>query len=134
MKPEEIVDKMFTNDAFSQWLGIEREVVETGYCELSMTVSEEMTNGFAIAHGGITYSLADSALAFAANSHGSQSVSIETSISHLKPLRVGDHIKAVAREKNRNKRTAIYEVQINKGDELVALFKGTVYITEKPWE
>ena len=93
MKPEEIaikvVDTMFENDWFSQWLGIERIEVIEGFCVLRMTVRKEMLNGFAIAHGGITYSLADSALAFASNSHGRKSVSVETSISHIVSLKEG---------------------------------------------
>ena len=68
-----IVDKMLSGDAFSKWLGIEILDISNGYCKLKMKVRKEMTNGFNIAHGGITYSLADSALAFAANSDGIQS-------------------------------------------------------------
>ncbi|HBI00565.1 MAG TPA: thioesterase, partial [Flavobacterium sp.] len=98
MKPNEIVNKMFQNDAFSQWLGIAVEEVSEGKCILSMTIRKEMTNGFGIAHGGITYSLADSALAFAANSHGRQSVSIDTSINHIEALKEGDKIIAIATE------------------------------------
>ena len=82
-----VVDQMYNNDPFSQWLGIERVEDGEGTSILKMTVRREMLNGFAIAHGGITYSLADSALAFASNSHGIQSVSIETGISHIKPLK-----------------------------------------------
>ena len=67
---EKIVNFMFTNDAYSQWLGIERLNVAPGVCDLRMTVRSEMLNGFAIAHGGISYSLADTALAFASNAHG----------------------------------------------------------------
>ena len=67
---ERVVDKMFDHDAFSQWLQIERVLIEAGKCVLKMKVRKEMLNGFGIAHGGITYSLADSALAFASNSHG----------------------------------------------------------------
>ncbi|MFM2228717.1 MAG: hypothetical protein RL664_2060 [Bacteroidota bacterium] len=80
---EKIVDLMFTNDAFSQWLGIERLAIAPGICDLRMTVRGEMLNGFAIAHGGITYSLADTALAFASNAHGLKCYSVETSISHV---------------------------------------------------
>ena len=98
MKPNEIINKMFQNDAFSQWLGISIESVSPGSCTLSMTIRKEMTNGFGIAHGGITYSLADSALAFAANSHGRQSVSIDTSINHIETLREGDKIIAITTE------------------------------------
>ena len=71
-----VVDKMINGDAFSQWLGIEIVELSEGCCKLKMIVRDEMTNGFNIAHGGISYSLADSALAFAANSYGTQSLSI----------------------------------------------------------
>ncbi|PCJ00440.1 MAG: phenylacetic acid degradation protein PaaD [Flavobacteriales bacterium] len=129
-----IVNQMFESDAFSKWLGIEIIEVGEGFCELKMTVREEMTNGFKIAHGGITYSLADSALAFASNSHGRKSVSVETSISHTKQCFVGDVITAKAKEKSISNKIAVYETAItNQKDETVALFKGTVYRTSKDW-
>ena len=94
-----------------------------------------MTNGFGIAHGGITYSLADSALAFASNSHGKKSVSVETSISHIKPLKAGDLIIAEAEEISVTNKIGIYHIKIkNQNTELVASFKGTVYRTSKDWE
>jgi len=130
MKPKagKVIDEMMSNDLFSQWLGIERLAEGPGFCKLHMTVRKEMCNGFDIAHGGITYSFADSALAFASNSHGTQAVSIETSISHIKPLKTGDIIIATAEEKNCSNRIGIYEVRVEKENgELVALFKGTVF-------
>ncbi|MBS1597248.1 MAG: hotdog fold thioesterase [Bacteroidetes bacterium] len=128
-KATAIIDAMMEKDYFSQWLGVERLEESEGYCKLKMVIRKEMCNGFEIAHGGITYSFADSALAFASNSGGRKSVSMETSISHIKPLRTGDIIIATAREKNASNRIAIYEVTIEKENgELVALFKGTVYI------
>ena len=134
-KARDIVDQMYSKDAFSQWLGIQRLMVEPGRCRLQMTVREEMTNGFNIAHGGITYSLADSALAFAANGHGVQSLSIDTSINHLKPVKIGDVITAEAKEVNVTRRTGIYHIEItNQDDERVAVFKGVVYRTERLWE
>lgn len=134
MEAKAIVDKMYDGDAFSQWLGIERLEEKAGYCKLRMTVREEMTNGFKIAHGGITYSLADSALAFASNGYGRQAVSIETSISHTKPVFIDDVITAEAVELNLTNATAIYDIKItNQKDEVVALFKGTVYRTKKEW-
>jgi acyl-CoA thioesterase len=130
----EVVDIMYTGDAFSQWLGIKVEHTEAGACKLSMEVREEMTNGFKIAHGGISYSLADSALAFASNGHGSHALSIETSISHTKPIRLGDRITAVATEIRKSRSIGIYEVQVrNQNDELVAHFKGTVFRKEDKW-
>jgi len=130
-----VVDKMYDNDSFSKWLGIERVEDGVGKSILRMTVRKKMLNGFDIAHGGITYSLADSALAFASNSHGNQSVSIETSISHTKPVKAGDVLTAVAIEKNLSSKIGVYEVVVtNQNSETVALFKGTVYRTGKEWE
>ena len=126
---------MFKGDAFSQWLGIEIIEVSEGYSELKLVVREEMTNGFKIAHGGITYSLADSALAFASNTHGRKSVSVETSISHTKQCLVGDVIIARAIEKSLSNKIAIYEITItNQKEETVALFKGTVYRKSQNWK
>jgi acyl-CoA thioesterase len=126
---------MYQNDAFSKWLGIELLEIGKGFCELKLTIRKEMTNGFDIAHGGITYSLADSALAFSSNSHGRKSVSVETSISHTKPCVVGDVITAKAVEKSISTKIAIYEITItNQNKDIVGLFKGTVYRTSKKWE
>ncbi len=134
MEPRDIVAKMFDNDAFSQWLGITVEEISAGKCILSMTIRKEMTNGFGIAHGGITYSLADSALAFASNSHGRQSMSIDTAINHIEPLRDGDQIVATAIENAIKNKFGFYTVEIKKEEKVVALFKGTVYRSDKNWE
>ena len=131
---QRIVARMYDNDPFSIWLGIERVVVEAGKCVLRMTVRSEMLNGFAIAHGGITFSLADSCLAFASNSHGVQSVSVETSISHTRPVKDGDVLTATSEEKNLSRSIGIYYITVtNQRAEEVALFKGTVYRTGKAW-
>jgi acyl-CoA thioesterase len=133
-KATAIIDAMMHKDYFSQWLGIERMEEEDGYCMLKMTIRPEMCNGFEIAHGGISYSLADSALAFASNSHGRQAVSVETSISHIKPLKAGDVVIATAEEKSCSNKMAIYDVRVEKiNGELVALFKGTVFRKETEW-
>lgn len=135
MSPEEIVDKMMSEDAFSQWLGVEVLEKPKGSSVLKMTVRKEMTNGFGVAHGGITYSIADSALAFASNSHGVKSMSIETSISHTKPVMVGDVLFARASEKTKGNKIAVYDIPVeNQNGEIVALFKGTVYRSGKEWE
>ena len=134
-KASRVVDQMFNNDPFSKWLGIERVEESAGYCLLRMTVRNEMLNGFSVAHGGITYSLADSALAFAANAHGIQSMSIETSISHTKKVLEGDILTAKTKEISLTKRVGIYQIDVtNQSNEIVALFKGTVYRTGKEWE
>ncbi|MEZ5030388.1 MAG: hydroxyphenylacetyl-CoA thioesterase PaaI [Saprospiraceae bacterium] len=129
-----VVDVMMEGDAFSQWLQIERLEEGPGHCTLRMLVREEMVNGFHIAHGGISYALADSALAFASNAHGIKAVSIETSISHLRPVQVGDILTAMATEDNLGKRTGVYRVEVmNQQGRLVALFKGTVFRGGDPW-
>ena len=130
-----IIDKMYNNDPFSKWLGIERIEEKPGEVVLQLTVRAEMLNGFDIAHGGITYSLADSALAFSANGHGIQSVSIETSISHTKPVKEGDVLRTHVVEESLTSKIGIYSISIlNQHQEKVALFKGTVYRTGKSWE
>ena len=134
MTPNEIVHKMYDNDPFSKWLGIEVDNTSEGVCQLSMTIRQDMLNGFGIAHGGITYSLADSALAFAANTHGRQSVSVDTSINHIEVLKEGDKIIAIAKEESLKNRLGFYKIEIKRDDTIVALFKGTVYRTNKDWE
>jgi acyl-CoA thioesterase len=135
LKDKEVVDKMMSADWFSQWLGITVMEVGSGTCRLKMTVRKEMLNGFAIAHGGITYALADSALAFASNSHGRKAVSVETNISHTISLKEGDEIFAVAEEVSLSEKIGVYHITVrNQHDKVVALFKGTVYRTSKYWE
>ncbi len=135
LSPKEVVDKMYNNDPFSKWLGIKRVEDGAGKSVLQMKVRAEMLNGFAIAHGGITYSLADSALAFAANGHGRMSVSVETSISHTSQVKEGDIITARAVEMSLTNKIGIYQILItNEENETVAIFKGTVYRTDKNWK
>ena len=134
-KGKQIVDKMMEKDLFSQWLGIERLEEREGYSKLKMTIRPEMCNGFDIAHGGISFSFADSALAFASNSRGRHAVSIDISISHIRAIRTGDTIIATAQEKNLSNNLGIYEVTVTKETgELVALFKGTVFRKETVWD
>ncbi|MEY3399179.1 MAG: hypothetical protein RL220_1773 [Bacteroidota bacterium] len=129
-----VVDMMYNNDPMSQWLGIERIQDGPGYSVLRMKVRSEMLNGFGIAHGGITYCLADSALAFASNSHGIQAVSIETSISHVAPVKEGDTLTTEVQEQSLTRRTGLYQITVKNQDGTpVAYFKGTVYRTGKPW-
>jgi len=131
---KKVVDKMISGDAFSQWLGIEVLEITEGFCKLKMTVKDEMTNGFNIAHGGVAYSLADSCLAFAANADGIQAVSIETSISYTKKVASGDALIAISKEMNKSIKTALYYITITNQNNLeVAHFKGTVYRTGKEW-
>jgi acyl-CoA thioesterase len=134
LSPTEIVDRMMSNDAMSQWLGIKVNSVSPGSVSCIMEVRSEMVNGFQIAHGGITYSLGDSALAFSVNSHGIHAVSVETSVSHLKPVKIGDTLTTQTRELSLSRKIGVYQVDIfNQEKVLVATFKGTVYRTGQEW-
>lgn len=137
MNAKDIVNTMMAKDYFSQWLGINVLEISEGYCLLSMKVRNEMLNGFGIAHGGITYCIADSALAFSSNSKGKKSVSIETSIAHVVSLKEGDEIIAEANCETESEKLGHYKVKIflkNQPEITVALFKGMVYKTSKNWD
>jgi acyl-CoA thioesterase len=121
-------------DAFSQWLGIEILEVSEGYCKLQMKIRKQMTNGFAIAHGGIAYSLADTALAFAANTHGIQSLSVNNAISYSKKVIEGDLLIASVKEISLSDKNGLYTIKLtNQKSEEIAHFKGTVCRTRKEW-
>jgi len=123
---------MMADDAFSRWLGINIISVEPGYVTLSLKVRDDMTNGFRIAHGGISYSLADSALAFASNSYGRVAVALENNISYMQKVNAGDELTAETEELSIGRRMGVYNVAItNHEDEKVALFRGTVYRTKE---
>lgn len=127
-----VVTHMMQHDLFSQWLGIEVLVIKEGYSKVKMTVREEMINGFGIVHGGIAFSLADSAFAFACNNRNVLSVALDTAINFLKPVHVGDILIAEATELHNGKSTGLYHIAINnQKDHLVALFKGTCFRTNK---
>lgn len=131
----DIVNKMMETDAFSQWLGIEILESEQGSCKLQMIVRPEMCNGFGIIHGGITFSLADSALAFASNAHGRLSVALECSISYPLAVKVGDVLTAIASEVSLTNKIGIYSIPVtNQNNEIVGVFKGSVYRTSKEWD
>jgi acyl-CoA thioesterase len=134
LSPEQILTKMYKNDPFSRWMGMERVDIGPGHCTLRMTVRKEMTNGFGIAHGVITFSLADSAFAFASNSRGLHAVSIECDINHVKAVKAGDVLTAIATEESLSKKLGIYRVAVkNQDDETVALFKGMVFRKNTEW-
>lgn len=134
MKGETIPYKMLSLDAFSQWLGIEILECELGRCKVAMTVRQEMLNSMNKAHGGISYSLADTAFGFAANTHGKYAVSIETSINHIEALNEGDYLISESVIEKVNNKTGFNIIEVRRNNELVALFKGVVYRTNKDWE
>lgn len=132
---EKAVSKMLKSDGFSAWLGIELVEVHPGRAIVRMKIRKEMLNGFNICHGGIPYSLADSALAFAANTQGLVSLSIENSITYLSKVFEGDVITAEALEISTGNKFGIYNVSIQKSDGTkVAFLKGLVYKTTKELE
>jgi acyl-CoA thioesterase len=127
-----VVAAMMAKDAFSHWLGIEVLDVRPNGATVRMEVRPEMQNGFGVCHGAIPFALADSALAFASNTHGNITVSIENSITYPKAIAVGDVLVATAEEESSTKRLAFYRVSVERGTEIVALFRGTVYKTTQP--
>jgi acyl-CoA thioesterase len=130
---ERVVSGMMARDAFSQWLGIEVLTVKPDESVVRMTVRAEMVNGFGVAHGGISYSLADSALAFAANTNGNVTVAIDNGITYPAAVHVGDVLTATCTRDSSTRRLGFYRASVANQDGLViATFKGTVYRTDKP--
>jgi acyl-CoA thioesterase len=127
-----VVTHMMEHDLFSQWLGVELLEIKEGYSKIRMTVRAEMINGFGIVHGGVPFSLADSAFAFACNNRNVLSVALDTSINFIKPIHVGDVLNAEAKELHNGRSTGLYHITITnqKGDE-VAVFKGLCYRTDR---
>ncbi len=129
---KEVIDHLLKNDRFSTWMGIELEKVSPGECIISMTIREEMLNGFGIAHGGVTFALADTALAIASNSYNILSVALDASISYPNAVNEGDKLTAKACQISLSRKTGVYSISIsNQHDQVVAFFKGTVYRTSK---
>ncbi len=128
--PKDVLDIMLAKDYFSEWMGLEVLKIDYGYCQLKFQIKKEMLNGFGSVHGGIIFSAADSAFAFACNSHGTIAVALDVSITYTKPARQGDWLYIEAQELHVGKKTGLYEIKIiNAAHELVALFKGTAYRT-----
>lgn len=127
-----VAEKVFEKDLFSQWLGIEILEIKDGFSKIAMTVRSEMINGLGIVHGGIAFSLADSAFAFACNNRNNLSVALDTSINFLKPVQVGDRLEAIATEIHNGRSTGLYQISIcNQNQVVVAIFKGTCFRTGK---
>ena len=128
-----VVESMLARDAFSRWLGIRLGPLRPGHCVLRMHVREDMLNGFGVSHGGIVFSLADSAMAFACNSGQQVTVAVDNAISYPAAVRVGDELVVVAEEESATGRLSFYTATVrNQDDVVVALFRGTVYRTRRP--
>jgi acyl-CoA thioesterase len=129
---ERVVAEMLEHDAFSRWLGLEVTSVAPNAATVRMTVRPEMVNGFGACHGGIAFSLADSALAFASNTHGRVTVSVENSIRYPAPIAPGDVLTATAVQETAGRRLAFFNVTVTRDSgDVVGLFRGTVYRTSR---
>jgi len=130
--PKELIEILLEKDAFSKWLGLENIDVSLGHCSFNYTIKPDMMNGLGTVHGGVLFSAADSALAFASNSTDNLSVALEVSISFTKAVRLGEKLRVVADEIYSGKKTAVYDIKtFNESDELICFFKGTVFRTGK---
>jgi acyl-CoA thioesterase len=120
-------------DPFSSWLQVQLLKIEPGYSRISMEVRDEMMNGFGIAHGGVTFAMADTAFGYASNGEGTITVALDVSISFPHPAYKGDVLIAEARRLSETRKTGLYLVEItNQHQQLIAVFKGTCYKTGKP--
>jgi acyl-CoA thioesterase len=117
-------EAMWKQDDASKSLGMEIVEVKYGQATLTMTVMPHMVNGQRIAHGGFVFLLADSAFAFACNTHNERVVAAEGNITFIKPGRLGDKLIATAREISRSGRSGIYDVRVAAGDTVIAEFRG----------
>ncbi len=132
LSAEKVVDTMMEKDLFSTWLGIEVLDVAEGYSKIKMKVRPEMINGFGIVHGGVTFSLADSAFAFACNNRNILSVALDASVNFLQSVHVGDELTAEAKEEHNGRSTGLYHVHVtNQDGKKVAIFKGLCHRTGK---
>ena len=133
LKAERVVAAMTRTDEYTRWLGAEILEIAPGKAVIRMTVRPEMCNGFGVCHGGVSFGFADSAFAFACNTQGNLSVSIENSMTYPAAIRPGDVITATATEATRSNRILYYHVHVTKADgTVVGLFRGTAYRTDKP--
>jgi acyl-CoA thioesterase len=130
---ERVVAAMMAKDAFSQLLGMEVVEIHPRRSVVRMTVRPQMVNGFGVCHGGVAFSLADSAFAFACNTHGHITVSILNMFTYPMKIAVGDVLVATAHEESASARLSYYHVEVRRGDELVNVFRGTAYRTDKPF-
>lgn len=132
MTPLETAQYMLNQDEFSKWMGIKLVEVREKYCLIEMPVKAEMINGLKTVHGGITFSLADSALAFSSNNSNEASVALNCVINFTKAVRMGDILTAESVLISDTRKTGIYDISIKNQDQvLVASFRGTVYKIEK---
>lgn len=130
--PQQAVAKMLAHDRFTEWMGLQIDKVDTGYCKLHYSVKEDMLNGFGIIHGGVLFAASDSAFAFACNTYGHITVALEVSISFTRSATAGEILTVEAKEIHMGNKTGVYEIRTtNEKNELLSIFKGTAYRTSK---
>jgi len=130
LSPEQVLATMLEKDHFSRWLGLEIDEISAGYCKLHYTIRENMLNGFEYVHGGILFSAADSAFAFACNSHGRITVALDVSITFTRPAKAGNKLTVEAKEVYLGNKTSVYDIRTTDEEgKVVAMFKGTAYRT-----
>jgi acyl-CoA thioesterase len=117
-------EAMWKQDDASKGLGMEIVEIKSGQATLAMTVKPDMVNGQRIAHGGFIFTLADSAFAFACNTHNERVVAAEGNITFIRPGKLGDRLVATAREISRSGRSGIYDVRVSAGNVVIAEFRG----------
>jgi acyl-CoA thioesterase len=130
---EEVGRQMFAQDKAAQALQMTLVEIAPGYARMSMMVREDMLNGFAICHGGITFALADTAFAYACNSRNEKTVALSCTITYAAAVRLGDMLTATAKEEVLNNRTGLYDIIVtNQNGDKVAYFRGNSYNTKRP--
>ncbi|WP_027581716.1 hydroxyphenylacetyl-CoA thioesterase PaaI [Bradyrhizobium sp. Ai1a-2] len=137
LSPEDLAracaEAMWKEDDASKGLGMEIVEIKPGQATLAMTIAPQMVNGQRIAHGGFIFTLADSAFAFACNSHNERVVAAQGSITFIRPGKLGDRLTATAREISRSGRSGIYDVRVTAGDDVIAEFRGHSRVIGGTW-
>ena len=126
-------DAMWENDTAVRDMGMDVKVEGPGSAIASLEIRKRMVNGHDICHGGYIFALADSAFAYACNTYDRVTVAASAGIEFVRPARLGDRLRAEAREAHRGGRTGIYDIEVtNQDGELVAIFRGRSYATREP--
>jgi acyl-CoA thioesterase len=127
-------EAMWRADRSSKWLGMQLEEIRAGYTRISMSVTADMTNGQAMCHGGLIFTLADSSFGFACNSRNQRAVAAGCAIEFLAPAQLGDRLTSECREQATVGRTGIYDARVtNQKGELIALFRGKSATVKGTW-
>ncbi len=132
MTPTENANYILSQDFFSQWMGVKFIEIRENYCLIEMPIRQEMINGLKTVHGGVTFSFAESALAFSSNNTGNAAVALNCMINFTKAVRLGDVLIAESILMADTRKTAVYDIAItNQHKTMVASFRGTVYKLDK---